>query len=69
MDAFVTMKVPAIGRLKAATVGDLVDKFSTARDQSGYGASDIGGQWTVTDQAGNVVGRISYNGRWWPKEI
>lgn len=69
MTAFVTMKVPAIGRIKAPTVSALVETFATARDEGGYGASDIGGQWNVTDQTGAVIGRISYNGRWWPTEV
>jgi hypothetical protein len=58
-----TMKVPMIGALTAASVEDLADKFAEARDEGGYGASDIGSRWPVRDGHGKHTATVCYNGR------
>ena len=55
--------IPEIGTLGANTQLDLMQTFSEARDAGGYGASDIGAQWPVTNSEGARVGILSYNGR------
>lgn len=57
--------IPLIGRLAADSIEDLSRMMATARDASGYGASDIGGQWNVLDAGGRCVAKLSYNGRIW----
>jgi hypothetical protein len=39
--------------------------FCAARDASGEGTSNTPSP-QIVDEAGNVIGRISYNGRVWP---
>jgi len=64
-----TMTVRALAGPKsftAPTIEELVDAFERWRDETGYGASDIGGRFPVTRE-GAKVGEVSYNGRWWPE--
>lgn len=44
----------------------LVDSFTRWRDETGFGASDIGSRWPVFHD-GRRVGVLSYNGRWSPE--
>ncbi|MDB6007893.1 MAG: hypothetical protein JWL65_143 [Gammaproteobacteria bacterium] len=49
----------------ADTVENLAAVFREWVDENNYGASDIGALWSVR-HAGMDIGKISYNGRYWP---
>jgi hypothetical protein len=49
----------------AATIEALVGAFERWRDETGFGASEIGARFPVY-RDGRKVGEVSYNGRWWP---
>jgi hypothetical protein len=57
------MRVPHIGMLTSASVEGLVGQLETARDEGGYGSSDIGARWVVKDSGGKHVASVTYNGR------
>lgn len=57
------MRLPLVGELTAESVPALVGQMETARDENGYGASDIGARWPVKDSAGKHVASVTYNGR------
>jgi hypothetical protein len=56
------VKIPKIGTVIADNVDDLTSRVREAIDENGYGASDVGGRWTVKNDAGKI-GMLSYNGR------
>lgn len=58
-----TVKIRKIGTMTAATIDELRAAMESARDAGGYGASDIGGQWSVRNKARQIVALLSYNGR------
>lgn len=66
-----TMTITASGGVPGKTFAEasleaLVDAFTRWRDETGFGASDIGGRWPVF-HGGARVGVLSYNGRYSPE--
>lgn len=57
------VKIPKIGTVVADNVDDLSSRVREAIDDNSYGASDVGGRWTVKTDAGVKIGMLSYNGR------
>lgn len=52
-------------RYQVSTLEQASAMFCTARDKSGYGASQMP-RVTIVSEAGREIARISYNGRIWP---
>jgi len=64
-----TVRTPAGPKTFTATsVEALVDAFERWRDETGFGASEIGAQFPV-HRDGAKVGEVSYNGRWTAKAV
>jgi hypothetical protein len=59
-----SVKIPRIGVLASESLSDLVQQVGEARDNGGYGASDIGSRWAVKF-SGKQFCYMSYNGRLW----
>lgn len=57
------VKIPKIGTVIADNVNDLTSRVRAAIDDNGYGASDVGGRWSVY-MGVRKVGTLSYNGRY-----
>jgi hypothetical protein len=52
-------------RYQVASLEQASQMFCTARDQHGEGASKTPTP-LIVDEAGEVIGHVSYNGRVWP---
>ena len=51
-----------------ASIEDAQDKWNEFRDTSGGGVSNVGNGVVVKDASGEILGTISYNGRFWKKQ-
>lgn len=52
-------------RYQVASFAQASQMFCIARDKSGEGASSVPSP-LIVDDAGEVIGHVSYNGRVWP---
>ncbi|MDA8351176.1 MAG: hypothetical protein M0038_20695 [Pseudomonadota bacterium] len=70
--AFTLTIPPGLGRARktfsAPSIAALVDAFERWRDETGFGASDIGARFAVL-RDGVQVGHVAYNGRWSPEVL
>ena len=68
------VKIPKVGVISAATMESLSDAAWKAVHNApngcgtGYGASEVGSNWPVSEN-GVIIGRMSYNGRFWPNAV
>jgi hypothetical protein len=54
-------------RYPIASFAQASQMFCAARDKAGEGASTVPSP-LIVDDAGGVIGHVSYNGRVWPRE-
>jgi hypothetical protein len=59
----ITVYIPKIGAVVADSVPDLIARVRKEIDERGYGASDVGAKWPIKAGTGEVLGSLSYNGR------
>ena len=52
-------------RFQVDSLRDASDKWTDFRDRTGGGVSEVGNGVEVHDEAGKLVGSVSYNGRIW----
>lgn len=52
-------------RFEVESMEDAAAKWVAYRDRTGAGCSEIGNGVEVRDEAGRLVGSVSYNGRIW----
>ena len=52
-------------KFEVDSLEDAAKKWTGYRDRTGAGMSEIGNGLEIHDEAGQVLGRVSYNGRIW----
>jgi len=66
------VKIPKVGVISAITLKTLGDAawnaVHSANGGFGYGYSEVGSDWPVSDD-GVIIGKMSYNGRFWPSAM
>jgi hypothetical protein len=68
------VKIPKVGVISAATLETLGDAAWNAVHNApngygtGYGCSEVGSGWPVSEN-GVIIGKMSYNGRFWPNAV